>query len=308
MTNTILVTGSLGLVGRHLCSLLRSRGYSVREFDIRGTGGRYGDVTNAAELDAAIRGSDGVVHLAAVSRVVWGQRDPDLCWRTNVGGLRSLLEIALQQTTKPWILFSSSREVYGQASSLPVSEDAPLQPVNAYAESKVEGERLISAARSAGLQAAVVRLSNVYGCTKDHADRVVPAFARSAALGNVMHVEGTSHTFDFTHVDDVVRGVNLLIDRLQSGVQTLPTLHLLTGHPTTLGQLAALCHELGNRASQIEEAPPRTYDVAHFYGDPLQASKILGWKPEISLRTGVQRLIEDFKQEYAQQSATEVAV
>lgn len=307
MTKTILVTGSLGLVGGRLCSSLRDRGYSVREFDIRGMELQQGDVTNATDLENAIRGSDGVVHLAAVSRVVWGQRDPDLCWRTNVGGLQTLLKIAQVQTAKPWILFSSSREVYGQASLLPVSEDAPLRPVNVYAESKVEGERLILEARNAGLQTAVVRLSNVYGCAKDHADRVVPAFARAAASGNAMRVEGGNHTFDFTHVDDVVRGLNALIDRLQSGIHTLPTLHLLTGHPTTLGQLAALCHELGHRASEIAEAPPRNYDVAHFYGNPRRARDILGWESEIGLRAGVQRLIEDFRQEYAQQSATEIA-
>ncbi|MTD34230.1 NAD-dependent epimerase/dehydratase family protein [Paludibacterium denitrificans] len=177
MTKTVLVTGSRGLVGRRLCASLRDDGFWVKELDLQCLGESLGDVTRQADIDAAIQGCAGVVHLAAVSRVVWGQRDPDLCWLTNVTGLQNLIKAALAQSSKPWILFSSSREVYGQTSSLPVVETAALNPLNVYARSKAEGERLVLEARSHGLQSAVVRLSNVYGCTKDHADRVIPAFA-----------------------------------------------------------------------------------------------------------------------------------
>ena len=182
MTKTILVTGSCGLVGRRLCASLRSDGISVNELDLRGEGSNYGDITHMADIERAIRNCTGVVHLAAVSRVVWGQRDPDLCWRTNVTGVQNLAQVALAQKSKPWILFSSSREVYGQAPSLPVEETTPLNPLNVYARSKSKGERIVMEACNQGLQTAVVRLSNVYGCTKDHADRVIPAFAKAGAF------------------------------------------------------------------------------------------------------------------------------
>lgn len=155
----------------------------TRELDLLGNGSNHGDVTRLTDIEEAIQNCTGVVHLAAVSRVVWGQRDPDLCWRTNVAGLQNLIRLALAQRSKPWVLFSSSREVYGQAPSLPVAETTALNPLSVYARSKAEGERIVLGARNQGLQTAVLRLSNVYGCTKDHADRVIPAFAGAAVEG-----------------------------------------------------------------------------------------------------------------------------
>jgi len=308
MTNALLVTGSRGLVGRRLCASLRNDGFSVKELDLLGQGASHGDVTRLANIEAAIQGCAGVVHLAAVSRVVWGQRDLELCWRTNVTGLQNLVHGALAQSSKPWILFSSSREVYGQASSLPVVETAALNPLNVYARSKAEGERLVLEARSQGLQSAVVRLSNVYGCTKDHADRVIPAFARAAVEGLPLRVEGSNHTFDFTHVNDVVRGLRALIRLLESSEQLSHPVHLVSGHPTSLGELAATCCRLAKSGASVTEAAPRSYDVARFYGDPARARELLGWESEISLEVGLTRLIEDFKQELAMHSTAEASV
>lgn len=308
MTKTVLVTGSRGLVGRRLCALLRNGGFSVKELDLRGHGESHGDVTRLADIEAAIQGCVGVVHLAAVSRVVWGQRDPDLCRRTNVAGLQNLVQAALAQSSKPWILFSSSREVYGQAPSLPVAETTALNPLNVYARSKAEGERIVLEASSQGLQTAVVRLSNVYGCTKDHADRVIPAFSMAAIERLPLRVEGSDHTFDFTHVNDVVRGIGALIGLLESGAQSLSPVHLVSGHPTSLGELAAICCRLAKSDAAVTEVAPRSYDVARFYGNPARAHELLSWAPEISLEAGLTRLIEDFRQELTSLSVTEAAL
>lgn len=307
MTKTILVTGACGLVGRRLSASLRNDGFTLKELDLRGVGANLGDVTRAADIDAAIPDCAGVIHLAAVSRVVWGQRDPRLCWNTNVTGVENLIRAALAQQSRPWVLFSSSREVYGQSQSLPVAETAPLNPLNVYACSKAEGERIVLDARNQGLQTAVVRLSNVYGCTKDHADRVIPSFARTALEGLTLRVDGSNHTFDFTHVDDVVRGITALIEVLNSGAQPLPPVHLVSGYPTSLGELAALCRRLANSASLVTEAAPRSYDVAQFYGDPTLAQALLGWSSEISLEAGLRRLINDFRQELTLQNMAEAA-
>ena len=88
LTKTVLITGSRGLVGRRLCALLRRDGFSVKELDLLGCGESRGDVTHLDDIEAAIRHCNGVVHLGAVSRVVLGQRAPELCWRTNVEGVQ----------------------------------------------------------------------------------------------------------------------------------------------------------------------------------------------------------------------------
>ena len=294
MTDHILVTGSEGLVGRALRARLEGRGNKIVGLDLRGAGSEHGDVRGAGRVREAIAGCRGVVHLAAVSRVVWAERAPDDCRSTNIGGVRHVLEAAFQQPARPWVLFASSREVYGQPRRLPATEDTPLSPINVYGRSKVEGERLVEEARAGGLRAATVRLSNVYGSALDHADRVVPAFARATVEGNAIRIDGAKCTFDFTHVDDTVRGMVAAMDRLEAG-ETPPPVHLLTGTPTTLRELAAMAMSVAARRVPVMEAPPRPFDVSHFHGDPSRARSLLGWQPRVRLRSGFKRLVGDLR-------------
>ena len=294
MKDRILVTGSEGLVGRALCTTLEARGRDTVGLDVRIAGSEYGDVRHPGRVREAMAGCRGVVHLAAVSRVVWAERAPDDCRSTNIGGLRYVLEAVTEQPVPPWVIFASSREVYGQPWRLPATEDAPLMPVNVYGRSKVEGERLVKTARAGGIQAATVRLSNVYGSALDHADRVVPAFARAAVEGSAIRIEGAECTFDFTHIDDTVRGMIAVIDRLDAGV-TLPTVHLLTGKPTTLRELAAMAMAVAGRRVSVVEGPPRPFDVSRFHGDPSRAREMLDWVPRVTLREGLERLVSDFR-------------
>ncbi|MFW5784525.1 MAG: NAD-dependent epimerase/dehydratase family protein [Spirochaetota bacterium] len=296
MMQTILLTGSRGLIGSALVPKLSDAGYHVRQFDIRADQASHrGDVLNRQELFDAARGCCGLIHLAAVSRVVWGERDPELCMGTNVDGTKNVTAAALESPARPWILLASSREVYGQPHHLPATEETPLRPMNVYARSKVAAERALGEARKSGARTAVVRFSNVYGSTADHADRVVPAFARAAAHGEAIRLDGAEHTFDFTHVDDVARGVVSVVALLERGEDRMPAVHFVSGNPTTLSGLAELAMELGGQALTVEHAPARTYDVARFYGDPSRAERLLSWRHLVSLRVGVDRLISDYR-------------
>lgn len=293
MRGHILVTGSSGLIGAAVVEKLKRRGEAVFQLDLRGTGSSGGDVRDAATIRNALIGARGVVHLAAVSRVVWAERDPATCRSTNVDALRGLLSAMAESRERPWCVFASSREVYGEASTLPVTEDAPLSPLNVYARSKVEGERLIERARSAGLRAATVRLSNVYGSALDHADRVVPAFVRAALAAEVLRLEGGSNTFDFTHVDDVSRGLVELVALMDSSEAPPPPIHFVSGKGTTLEELASLTLDTCRSRSSLREFPARTFDVSHFVGSYARARELLGWRPEVPLAEGVRRLAAD---------------
>ncbi|MXY40221.1 MAG: NAD(P)-dependent oxidoreductase [Rhodospirillaceae bacterium] len=294
MNNRILVTGSEGLVGRALSATLEERGNKVVGLDLRGSGSECGDVRDPGRMCEAVSGCGGIVHLAAVSRVVWAERAPDVCRDTNIGGLRCVLEAACEQPAQPWVLFASSREVYGQPQRLPATEAAPLSPVNTYGRSKAEGERLMEEARDGGLRTATVRLSNVYGSVLDHPDRVVPAFAQAAVEGSAIRMDGAECAFDFTHIDDTVRGMVAVMDLLDAG-ETLPPIHLLTGEPTALRELAAMATACAGKRLPIVEAPPRPFDVSRFHGDPSRARELLGWEPRVGLRDGFGRLVRDLR-------------
>lgn len=206
-----------------------------------------------------------------------------------------MLELALSSTMRPWVIFASSREVYGQPDALPVAETCPVCPVNVYGRSKVEGEKLVDAARNEGLRACTIRLSNVFGSTNDHVDRVVPAFARAAALGQTLRIDGAEHTFDFTHIDDVTRGIVALAEFLASGKAAPQPIHFVSGVPTTLGQLAEMAIRIAGTGATVRCAPPRDFDVAKFYGTFAKAREILDWEPRVSLEEGLKRLIQDFR-------------
>jgi UDP-glucose 4-epimerase len=298
MNSTIFITGSAGLVGSVLARTLRERGHRVVSFDLRDPDPlARGDVRDAAAVARVMRGCTGIIHLAAVSRVIFGERDPALCRSTNIGGTRTVLEAASVAPDRPWLIFASSREVYGQPTCLPATEDAVLAPINVYGHTKVAGEGLVLEARGLGVRGAVVRLSNVYGSTSDYADRVVPAFVRAAVRSAPLRVEGTDHTFDFTHVEDAACGIVALADLLRAGEPPPPPIHLLTGTSTSLGELAGLACDLAGTRAAIVEAPPRNFDVARFHGSPERARTLLGWSSQIPLRQGLARFVEAVRAE-----------
>lgn len=284
----VLVTGSHGLIGTALCQALLREGFNVRQLDLCATGSAFGDVRDPKTVLQAMQGCAGVIHLAAISRVLSGVADPITCWQTNVHGTRHVLTAATE--VGAWLIYASSREVYGQAHSLPVSEDAPICPGNAYAQSKAAAELLVG---SATLTRAIVRFSSVYGSVADYPDRVIPAFVRSALFGQSLRVEGSYQAYDFTHLDDVVNGVMAMVGRLAVGI-SLPPIHLVTGVSTTLGDLARMAIEIAGTHPSIIEAPRRPYGVQTFVGDATRARNLLDWSPVIEIEPGLMRLTKDF--------------
>jgi len=288
----ILITGSSGLIGSALAEALSTLGHEVRYFDLRRDPAE--DVRIAHSVNEACRDVEGVVHLAALSRVVWAHRDPLLCTDVNVGGVRNLCSAVRSMQPAPWVLFASSREVYGQQDELPVREDAELRPCNNYARSKALGEEMVTALRDHGVVTAVARFSNVYGSTADHPDRVVPAFARAAAHGGRVYVEGAANVLDFTCVSDVTRGVLSMVELLTKR-QLLPPIHFTTGRGFSLGDLAKLATR--HCATELEAHPanPRSYDVSRFVGSTARAREILGWSHLVSIEQGFASLVRAFK-------------
>jgi UDP-glucose 4-epimerase len=293
---TILVTGASGLIGRAVCKLLRAMDACVVEIDVRHDQlAARKNICDRSNLESLFGDVTGVVHLAAVSRVVQGETDPDRCWEVNVEGTRGLIELCLRSRLRPWLFYASSREVYGQQDQFPVKESCSLHPMNLYAHSKVAAENLMAQARASRLTTATARFSSVYGDAKDHADRVVPAFASAAVRGGEIRVEGPEHFFDFTHVDDVAEGIAGMVGLLASGERMLPTIHFVSGIPTTLAELAAMAVTKARARVNVAERSPRSFDVGRFYGDPSRALDLLGWRARIDLESGFTRLADDIE-------------
>ena len=288
----LLVTGSAGLMGSVLRKSLSNQRIETIGIDLKSQIHlEQGDIRDGSFLEKQMEECDGIIHLAAISRVVHAQNNPQKCWNINVEGTRNLLKIALSSSKKPWVIFASSREVHGQQDHLPVHEEAGFQPVNVYGYAKVAAEMECLYSRSLGLQTATVRFSNVYGGENDHDDLVIPAFVRAALSHAPLRVEGVDNVFDFTHVNDVVQGLVKLIDVMNTNREkALPPIHFLTGKGTTLGELSDIIRFCSDSRSSIRHAPARDFDVHSFIGDPQRAKELLGWSAEISLEDGILQL------------------
>jgi nucleoside-diphosphate-sugar epimerase len=297
----ILITGSKGLIGCALGWALRQLQIDVMDFDTRHPleHPSYGDILDQNHLFSKVNQVDGIVHLAAVSRVIDGEKNPQLCWKTNVEGTRNVIHSACSAEREPWLIYASSREVYGEPSALPVKESAPCHPVNIYGESKWEAEKAIEEASQKGLITSIIRFSNVYGSTHDHADRVVPAFCRAAARGSPIRVDGRNNLFDFTYIEDVVQGLLALIKVLNDSEKSLAPIHLTRGIGISLEEIAFIAQRTSNFPISIEENSARSFDVSNFYGDPTRAKEVLGWQAVVPVEEGMKRLIHQFQLYFA---------
>ena len=302
----ILVTGSEGLIGSELCPRLEAKGHTVVRFDKK----LYFDERRNTRLDVCVAEPihhyvsweevDGIVHLAACSRVILGEKDPNGCIETNIAGTTNVLRAAQNSFKKPWVLFASSREVYGNPPFFPVVEGCPVLPISVYGRTKAVGEDLVLGARRSGLTTGVIRLSNVYGSTSDHPDRAVPAFARVAAYGGTIGLAGPRKTFDFVHVSDAARGLALACERLSYDEAPPPIIQLTTNVGTELGSIVREAAKLAGQKMlkvEINRLPNHPSEVVEFVGENRRAETELGWKPEVAFMDGFRRLVLDYESE-----------
>jgi len=187
--------------------------------------------------------------------------DPEYSFSSNVIGTFNVLEAARAVGVKR-VVFTSSREVYGTARPLPVRESHPLRPRSAYAASKAAGEIYCGLATRMGLEAVVLRLSNVYG-PLDHG-RVIPLLFRAALAGKPLKIYGATTLIDFVWIDVVVEaliaaGTGPLIDR---------PINIGSGRGVTLKELAETVLRLTGSTSPIRVHAPRPEEVSSFVGGP----------------------------------------
>ena len=236
---------------------------------------------------------DGIVHLAAVSRVVWGYENPRECVDINIDGTANILEATRMSVKKPWVIFGSSREVYGEAKTLPVTEDFPKIVQNIYGATKIAGEMLCEQYhKDYGLNIGILRFSNVYGSKYDQLDRVIPKFILRASKNLDLIIQGGNQLFDFTHINDTVNGIKLMIEKISTNSSYFDRFHILTGKATSLQDLAKYIIDAAGSNSNIRYTDARPYDVLKFYGNYSKAKKLLGYEPKIDIKKGVKMTVE----------------
>jgi nucleoside-diphosphate-sugar epimerase len=287
----VLVTGGAGFIGAHLVEALVAAGDEVVVLDnlrrsdrvrldaigraARGGALRVieGDVRDRDTVRAATTGVERVYHLAAQSNVLGAVSDVDYSFTSNVVGTYNVL-VAAREADVGRIVFTSSREVYGEVDQVPVAEDRPMNPKNAYGASKVAGEVYCRVFQNTyGLDVSVLRLANVYG--PGDSDRVIPIWLDRARRGEDLELYGGTQVLDFVPVGLVVEALRRAAERSLGG----QPLNVGSGVGTTLYDLAARVQALSGAAVGLRVLPARAVEVTRFVADVSRMRALLGLEP-----------------------------
>lgn len=305
-----VVTGGAGFIGSHLVDRLITDGNQVTVVD---TLAHSGDANLAAALasgscmvarhDVAAPGLDGVIaearpevvfHLAAQIDVRSSVADPVADARANVLGVVSTLEAARKAGVGK-VVFASSVAVYGPPVSLPVTEDAPANPLSPYAVSKLAGELYLRQYHQLhGMDTTALAFSNTYGPRQDpHGEAgVVAIFADALLAGKPTRVYGDGgNTRDYVYVADVVEALLAAASRPGGGRR----LNIGTGQPTTDLQLHRLAAAAAGSDAEPEFAPARLGDLREMVLDASAARQALGWTPRTPLAEGIRLTVDAFR-------------
>ena len=318
---TIIVTGVAGFVGFHLATALLSRGDAVVGID--NLNAYYDPELKAARLERlarsrgftfhrldiadrdAIHGLCGqhrdvevVVHLAAQAGVRYSLLDPYAYVHANVMGHLVLLEGARLLPRLRHFVYASSSSVYGANRQLPFAEaDRVDTPLSIYAVTKRSDELMSYAyAHLFGLPQTGLRFFTVYG-PWGRPDMAYYSFARAIMEGKPITVyDGGRLKRDFTYIDDVVAGIQGVLDRVPDGAPPVRLLNLGNHRSETVGTLVALLEQgLGRKAIIREEARPPA-DVEETFADIRSASEFAGFSPATPLSVGIPRFVSWFRE------------
>jgi UDP-glucose 4-epimerase len=270
----LVVTGGAGFVGSHLLKTVQGRDFSLRNGQ---------DVRDAKKLLMETVGADAVVHLAAETDA--SSKEVDNIFGTNVIGTLNVLE-ACRTNDIGRVVFASSAAVYGEAEP-PNSESVCCEPINPYGASKLAAESLVSAySASYGISATVLRFFNIYG---PGCHGVIPEFIRQSLRTKSITMFGDGmQTRDFIHVDDVVRAIELSLDRKGFDLHNVGT-----GLGTSIRELADKISGLAGGV-ELRNGPARETDITHSFADTTRASEF-GFRAEVGLDEGLGKTFRYFR-------------
>jgi len=332
MSKNYLITGGAGFIGSNYVHRLMTRGEKVTIYDnlsragaarnlawLQETFGKdafritVADVRDAAQLTAAAREADIIVHLAAQVAVTTSVTDPRNDFEINALGTFNLVEAARLSDRKPVVLYSSTNKVYGgmedvrvvergarwEYESLPMgcSESQPLDFHSPYGCSKGTGDQYVrDYSRIYGLRSVVLRQSCIYGTRQFGVEDQgwVAWMIIAAVTGKPITIYGDGKQIrDVLFVEDLIDAYDAAIARIDTAAGQV---YNLGGGPANTmsiwAEFGPMLEKLLGKPVPVARGDWRPGDQKVFVADIRKAERELGWKPRIGVEEGVRRLFE----------------
>ncbi len=307
-STSVLITGAGGFIGSHLAEACVRTGAKTRAMVHYNSAGRRGwldqsdlkdemeivasDIREVDSVRAALKGVDVVFHLAALIAIPYSYVSPSSYVSANIVGTLNILQESLRSGVSR-VVHTSTSEVYGTARQIPISEEHPLQGQSPYSATKIGADKLAeSFHRSFGLPISIVRPFNTYG-PRQSARAVIPTIMTQALANEPIRVGNVAPTRDFNYVADTVRGfmINAGSEKTLGRV-----INLGAGKEISIGDLArTICSLVGRECQIIQEEQrirPSGGEVDRLLADNRLADELLGWRPEVGLRDGLQKTLD----------------
>jgi UDP-glucose-4-epimerase GalE len=300
----ILVTGGAGYIGSHAVRLFLARGHEVWVYDNLSEGHRasvpaerliVADLSETARLDQAMvqHRIEAVVHFAAYTYVGVSVRDPGKYYQNNLVNTLNLME-CMRRNRISRMVFSSTAATYGSPREVPITEDAPQQPINPYGNGKLAVERaLADYAVAYDWGYAALRYFNAAGASPDGTigedhdpeTHLIPLVLQ-AILGVRPHVEifGTDYPTpdgtcirDYIHVDDLAEAHLLALERLAPGKGLCYNLGIGRGY--SVREVIQAAEAVTGKKVPTQEGPRRAGDPPALVASSEKIQRELGWRP-----------------------------
>ena len=284
-----VVTGGAGFIGSHIAKSLINEGHTITIIDNLNTGKIEnlkeilnqvdfvkGDIRDIELLKNKLKDVDGVFHEAALASVQESFSKIKEYTDVNVGGTENILKLAKEFGFK--IVYASSSSIYGNPSKIPIEEDDPKNPINPYAQTKLDDENLAVKYAQMGVRVIGLRYFNVFGERQSQTYAgVIKKFVKKVRNNEPPIINGDGQqTRDFVYVGDVVQA-NILA--MKSNVNH-EFFNIGTNSTITVLELANLIIDSFGLSLKPVHGPELPGDVKITKADISRAKKLLNWEPK----------------------------
>jgi len=307
----VAVTGGAGFIGSALVEKLISLNAEVSLIDTYFNGNRETymeerdnlkvyevDITEHSEIAPLIKYQDIIFHTASMVCPQQNNADSYEILNTEIIGILNLLSLAVKNRVQRVVLASSS-QVYG-GTQKPARDDIAVFPRNTPAVAKIVAEEYCDAFnKKYGLEYTILRYFNVYG-PGQHGNTMIHRFVQQFLEHKpFFDPEGENQTLDFIHIDDAINMT--LISALKEETK-LQTIDIGTGIATSMIELASIVTHAIDKDQAInfeytdfEELHTDQNDTSFRTAEINKTRKLLQYRPQVNLETGIKKYIEWYK-------------